>query len=347
MHKLHLYRIKAESPEFACEKANELLNPEKKNNLSEEEQLFLTRVIKVLAKLDEVYKQDGNHGGFRYIEVDEEKNYNVLKQNLKIIDDKTALDRINTELEPNWRNAEFTFTMLSGNVLDLITSYFNTDTIDLEDIVFRYMNLSKPSKTTIEAIGKTVCFKEEYHGNIFYCFEKILSPENVSAGELADELNEIGCSESASEIENMSLSMLIKSTVRKMALGIISQENEIENMSFSAESNFSVEKLILGCISQENESYIYGDHDYRRWDPSSFTIEELNNLYNNDPKERERWNSEKEVYEKVETFNVLTDIDKDEDYDQEGHYAPLDELNYDGEKGQTYIVFADVPGFGV
>ena len=32
MHKLHLYRIKAESPEFACEKANELLNPEKENN---------------------------------------------------------------------------------------------------------------------------------------------------------------------------------------------------------------------------------------------------------------------------------------------------------------------------
>lgn len=234
MHKLHLYRIKAESPEFACEKANELLNPEKEDNLSEEEQLFLTRVIKVLAKLDEVYKQDGNHGGFRYIEVDNEKNYNVLKQNLKIIDDKTPLNKINTELEPNWRNAEFTFTMLSGNVLDLITSYFNTDTIDLEDIVFRYMNLSKPSKTTIEAIGKTVCFKEEYHGNIFYCFEKILSPENVSAGELADELNKIGCSESASEIENMSLSMLIKSTVRKMALGIISQEYEIENMSCSS-----------------------------------------------------------------------------------------------------------------
>ena len=45
MHKLHLYRIKAESPEFACEKANELLNPEKKDNLSEEEQLFLTRVL--------------------------------------------------------------------------------------------------------------------------------------------------------------------------------------------------------------------------------------------------------------------------------------------------------------
>ena len=66
---------------------------------------------------------------------------------------------------------------LSGNVVDLITSYFDTDTIDLEDIIFRYMNLSKPSKTTIEAIGKTVYFKEEYHGNIFYCFENILSPE--------------------------------------------------------------------------------------------------------------------------------------------------------------------------
>ena len=347
MHKLHLYRIKAESPEFACEKANELLNSEKENNLSEEEQLFLTRVIKILAKLDEVYKQDGNHSGFRYIEVDEEKNYNVLRQNLKIIDDKTPLNKINTEFEPDWRKAEFSFIWLSSNVVDFITSYFDTDTIDLEDIIFRYMNLSKPSKTTIEAIGKTVYFKEEYHGNIFYCFEKILSPENVSAGELADELNKIGCSESASEIENMSLSMLIKSTVRKMALGIISQEYEIENMSFSAESNFSVEKLILGCISQENESYIYGDHNYRRWDPSSFTIEELNNLYDNDPKERERWNSEKEVYEKIETFNVLIDINEDEDYDQEGHYAPLDELNYKGEKGQTYIVFADVPGFGV
>ena len=73
-------------------------------------------------------------------------------------------------------------SMLSGNVLDLITSYFNTDTIDLEDFIFRYMNLSKPSKTTIEAIGKTVYFKEEYHGNIFYCFENILSPENGVGG---------------------------------------------------------------------------------------------------------------------------------------------------------------------
>jgi len=318
MHKLHLYRIKAESPEFACEKANELLNPEKENNLSEEEQLFLTRVIKVLAKLDEVYKQDGNHSGFRYIEVDEEKNYNVLRQNLKIIDDKTALDKINTEFEPDWRKAEFSFIWLSSNVVDFITSYFDTDTIDLEDIIFRYMNLSKPSKTTIEAIGKTVYFKEEYHGNIFYCFENILSPETGGNYDLFDELNEIGCSESASEIEDMWV---------------------------MAESNFSVEKLILGCISQENESYIYGDHDYRRWDPSSFTIEELNNLYDNDPKERERWNSEKDTYNKIEKFNVLIDINEDEDYDQEGHYAPLYELNYDREKGQTHIVFADVKDF--
>ena len=319
MHKLHLYRIKAESPEFACEKANELLNPEKENNLSEEEQLFLTRVIKVLEKLDEVLKKEGvlmDMLGF--LDINEEKKYNVLKQNLKIIDDKTALDKINTELEPNWRNADFTFIMLSGNVLDLITSYFDTDTIDLEDIIFRYMNLSKPSKTTIEAIGKTVYFKEEYHGNIFYCFENILSPETGGNYDLYDELNEIGCSESASEIEDMWV---------------------------MAESNFSVEKLILGCISQENESYIYGDHDYRRWDPSSFTIEELNNLYDNDPKERERWNSEKEVYEKIEKFNALIDINEDEDYDQEGHYAPLDVLNYDGQKGQTYIVFADVKDF--
>ena len=318
MHKLHLYRIKAESPEFACEKANELLNPEKENNLSEEEQLFLTRVIKILANLDKVLEKEELQYRLDFIDLNEEKKYSFLKQNLEIIDDKTALDKINTEFEPNWRNAEFTFYMLSGNVLDLITSYFNTDTIDLEDIVFRYMNLFKPSKTTIEAIGKTVYFKEEYHGNIFYCFENILSPETGGNYDLYDELNEIGCSESASEIEDMWV---------------------------MAESNFSVEKLILGCISQENESYIYGDHDYRRWDPSSFTIEELNNLYDNDPKERERWNSEKEVYEKIETFNVLIDIDEDEDYEQEGHYAPLDELNYDRQKGQTYIVFADVKDF--
>jgi len=321
MHKLHLYRIKAESPEFACEKANELLNPEKKNNLSEEEQLFLARVIKILAKLDEVLKKEGvRMRSLGFLDINEEKKYSFLKQNLKIIDDKTALNKINTELEPNWRNAEFKFTMLSGNVVDLITSYFDTNTIDLEDIIFRYMNLSKPSKTTIEAIGKTVYFKEEYHGNIFYCFNNILSPETGGNYDLFDELNEIGCSESASEIEDMWV---------------------------MAESNFSVEKLILGCISQENESYIYGDHDYRRWDPSSFTIEELNNLYDSDPKERERWNSEKDTYNKIEKFNVLIDINEDEDYDQEGHYAPLYELNYKGEKGQTYIVFADVPGFGV
>ena len=319
MHKLHLYRIKAESPEFACEKANELLNPEKKDNLSEEEQLFLARVIKILAKLDEVLKKEGvRMGSLGFLDINEEKKYSFLKQNLKIIDDKTALNKINTELEPNWRNAEFTFTMLSGNVVDLITSYFDTDTIDLEDIIFRYMNLSKPSKTTIEAIGKTVYFKEEYHGNIFYCFNNILSPETGGNYDLFDELNEIGCSESASEIEDMWV---------------------------MAEDNFSVEKLILGCISQENESYIYGDHDYRRWDPSSFTIEELNNLYDSDPKERERWNSEKDTYNKIEKFNVLIDINEDEDYDQEGHYAPLYELNYDGQKGQTYIVFADVKDF--
>ena len=319
MHKLHLYRIKAESPEFACEKANELLNPEKKNNLSEEEQLFLARVIKILAKLDEVLKKEGvRMRSLGFLDINEEKKYSFLKQNLKIIDDKTALNKINTEFEPDWRNAEFKFTMLSGNVVDLITSYFDTDTIDLEDIIFRYMNLSKPSKTTIEAIGKTVYFKEEYHGNIFYCFNNILSPETGGNYDLFDELNEIGCSESASEIEDMWV---------------------------MAESNFSVEKLILGCISQENESYIYGDHDYRRWDPSSFTIEELNNLYDNDPKERERWNSEKDTYNKIEKFNVLIDINEDEDYDQEGHYAPLYELNYDREKGQTYIVFADVKDF--
>ena len=319
MHKLHLYRIKAESPKFACEKANELLNPEKENNLSEDEQLFLARVIKILAKLDEVLKKEGVlmfYLGF--LDINEEKKYSFLKQNLKIIDDNTPLNKINTEFEPNWRNAEFTFIMLHGSVIDLITSYFDTDTIDLEDIIFRYMNLSKPSKTTIEAIGKTVYFKEEYHGNIFYCFNNILSPETGGNYDLYDELNEIGCSESASEIEDMWV---------------------------MAESNFSVEKLILGCISQENESYIYGDHDYRRWDPSSFTIEELNNLYDNDPKERERWNSEKDTYNKIEKFNVLIDINEDEDYDQEGHYAPLDELNYKGEKGQTYIVFADVKDF--
>ena len=318
MHKLHLYRIKAESPEFACEKANELLNPEKENNLSEEEQFFLARVIKILAKLDEVLKKEEFHYHLNVIDINEEKKYSFLKQNLKIIDDNTPLNKINTEFEPNWRNAEFTFIMIYGSVIDLITSYFDTDTIDLEDIIFRYMNLSKPSKTTIEAIGKTVYFKEEYHGNIFYCFNNILSPETGGNYDLYDELNEIGCSESASEIEDMWV---------------------------MAESNFSVEKLILGCISQENESYIYGDHDYRRWDPSSFTIEELNNLYDNDPKERERWNSEKDTYNKIEKFNVLIDINEDEDYDQEGHYAPLYELNYKGEKGQTYIVFADVKDF--
>ena len=91
MHKLHLYRIKAESPEFACEKANELLNPEKENNLSEEEQFFLARVIKILAKLDEVLKKEEFHYHLNVIDVNEEKKYSFLKQNLKIIDDNTPL----------------------------------------------------------------------------------------------------------------------------------------------------------------------------------------------------------------------------------------------------------------
>ena len=45
---------------------------------------------------------------------------------------------------------------------------------------------------------------------------------------------------------------------------------------------------ILGCLSEDNESYLSGDDDY----PSSFTIEKLNKRYDNDPKQRLRWNPE-------------------------------------------------------
>ena len=47
---------------------------------------------------------------------------------------------------------------------------------------------------------------------------------------------------------------------------------------------------------------------------------------------------------KDENFNVLVDLDDYEDLDHDGHFHPLDELNYEGEKGKIYIVFVNAGG---
>ena len=42
--------------------------------------------------------------------------------------------------------------------------------------------------------------------------------------------------------------------------------------------------------------------------------------------------------------NIEDDTDDDEDFDHDGHFHPLEELNYEGEKGKIYIVFVNAGG---
>ena len=82
---------------------------------------------------------------------------------------------------------------------------------------------------------------------------------------------------------------------------------------------------IIGCLSENNKSYINGVPKYHRWDVNDYSIEGLNKSY------------QKEFV----NFNVLKDLNEIEP-DESDDSISLWELNYEGAKGKTFIVFSDV-----
>jgi len=318
--KILLYRIKADSPEFACEKAEELLIPKVDLGLSNEEQIVLAQVLTILNKLDNKYDRSAKLKHLINLDVSEGQNLEVLKQNLEDIKSKTLADNLNWTLDhdwhlDSWQNNEFPFISIMGDTLDVIMRYLEKDIPNLEYVIIKYFGLPNLAKKTIQDIRLTNFFKsDEFEGNIFNCLFQMFDPYTGGcADEMADELEDKNYTESAEDVRCM------RGDYDYLLVGGI-------NIS-------DVE--ILGCLSEDNESYLSGDDDY----PSSFTIEKLNKRYDNDPKQRLRWNPESESYDDIENFNVLTDLDDDIDVDHNGHFHPLEELNYEGEKGKIYIVF--------
>ena len=82
---------------------------------------------------------------------------------------------------------------------------------------------------------------------------------------------------------------------------------------------------IIGCLSENNKSYINGDPKYHRWDVNDYSIEGLNKSYQKE----------------FANFNVLKDLNEIEP-DESDDSISLWELNYEGAKGKTFIVFSDV-----
>jgi len=98
---------------------------------------------------------------------------------------------------------------------------------------------------------------------------------------------------------------------------------EIENLYGILMSNFTPFYNIIGCLSENNKSYINGEPKYHRWDASKYSIEGLNKIYQKE----------------FANFNILKDLNEI-DYEDDG--ISLHELNYEEEKGETFIVFSDV-----
>jgi hypothetical protein len=82
---------------------------------------------------------------------------------------------------------------------------------------------------------------------------------------------------------------------------------------------------IIGCLSKNNKRYINGDPIYHRWDVSDYSIEGLNKSYQKE----------------FANFNVLKDLNEIGPDDSDDSFS-LCELNYEEEKGETFIVFSDV-----
>ena len=80
---------------------------------------------------------------------------------------------------------------------------------------------------------------------------------------------------------------------------------------------------IIGCLSENNKRYVNGEPKYHRWDVNDYSIEGLNKSYQKE----------------FANFNVLKDLNEIEP-DESDDSISLWELNYEGEKGETYLVFS-------
>jgi hypothetical protein len=158
------------------------------------------------------------------------------------------------------------------------------------------------SEKTIENIKKTSFFKDDFFGDIDFCLAIILQAEAASIKEdMKEALIELGFTKSADEVERL---FKISS----------SQESQGNQFHYS----------IIGCLSKNNQSYINGDPTNYRWDVSDYSIEGLNKSYQKE----------------FANFNVLKDLNEIEP-DESDDSISLWELNYEEEKGETYLVFSD------
>jgi len=164
------------------------------------------------------------------------------------------------------------------------------------------LNSEQFSKKTIKNIKKTSLFKDNFFSDIDFCLAVILQAEASSIKEdMKLQLIELGFKKSADEVERL---FEISS----------SQEGQGNQFHYS----------IIGCLSKNNESYINRDSTNYRWDVSDYSIEGLNKSYQKE----------------FSNFNVLKDLNEIEP-DGSDDSISLWELNYEEEKGETYLVFSD------
>jgi hypothetical protein len=165
------------------------------------------------------------------------------------------------------------------------------------------LNSEQFSKKTIKNIKKTSLFKDNFFGDIDFCLGVILQAEASSIKEdMKVQLIELGFTKSADEVEKL---FEISS----------SQQGQGNQFHYS----------IIGCLSKNNQSYINGDSTNYKWNVSDFSIEGLNKNY-----QKEFGN-----------FNVLKDLNEIEP-DESDDSISLWELNYQEEKGETYLIFSDI-----
>tara|TARA_R110001632_G_scaffold188854_2_gene309396 strand:+ start:898 stop:1476 length:579 start_codon:yes stop_codon:yes gene_type:complete len=165
------------------------------------------------------------------------------------------------------------------------------------------LNSEQFSKKTIKNIKNTSLFKDNFFGDIDFCLGVILQAEASSIKEdMKVQLIELGFTKSADEVERL---FEISS----------SQEGQGNQFHYS----------IIGCLSKNNQSYINGDSTNYKWNVSDFSIEGLNKNY-----QKEFGN-----------FNVLKDLNEIEP-DESDDSISLWELNYQEEKGETYLIFSDI-----
>ncbi|MDB4204984.1 hypothetical protein N9764_05460 [Polaribacter sp.] len=165
------------------------------------------------------------------------------------------------------------------------------------------LNSEQFSKKTIKNIKKTSLFKDNFFGDIDFCLGVILQAEAFSIKEdMKVQLIELGFTKSADEVEKL---FEISS----------SQQGQGNQFHYS----------IIGCLSKNNQSYINGDSTNYKWNVSDFSIEGLNKSYQKE----------------LGNFNVLKDLNEIEP-DESDDSISLWELNYQEEKGETYLIFSDI-----